>query len=277
MHKINTARNNYLQAEVSTATPQKLQLLLVEAAIKNVHRTKQAWKDSRFDVGVESLTVAQDIISEILCSLDMEGNPTIAKQLASIYLFIFRRLAEGGMWRDESKLDDALRVLNSERETWQQVCEKFGSTTTQNNNNNNIVNGNSKNNSVNNNNSGNNNSGNSSSGGGNVSSNGNVGGSTSSGGYSKPQSFQANSSTISRSSGAYGGGGGIQTISFAAKPIQSNYNNSDLDSGLNSSVKKSALSGIQTNSSLASSEKKLTQNQQSSKPNSTQVRPNPYK
>jgi flagellar protein FliS len=122
-----SARQNYLQADVSTATPQKLQLLLIEAAIKNIHRTKQCWKDQRFDDGVETLSRAQDIITEILCSLDREGNPEIAKKLASIYLFIFRRLAEGGMSHDEQKLDDALRILGSERETWRLVCEKFGS------------------------------------------------------------------------------------------------------------------------------------------------------
>ncbi|GHT30244.1 hypothetical protein FACS18942_11170 [Planctomycetales bacterium] len=53
--------------------------------------------------------------------------------MASIYLFIFRRLAEAGMTYKEENLDDALRVLNSERETWKQVCEKFGSTVGQGN------------------------------------------------------------------------------------------------------------------------------------------------
>lgn len=123
------ARKNYLQAEIQTAAPQKLQLLLIEAAIKNIHRTKQSWKEEKYDLGLETLTRAQDIVAEILSSLDKDSNPEIAKQLASIYLFIFRRLAEGGMTREEDKLDDALRILNSERETWKLVCEKFGGTT----------------------------------------------------------------------------------------------------------------------------------------------------
>jgi len=128
MQQKQSVRQNYLQAEVHTATPQKLQLLLVEAAIKNVHRTKQAWKEQKYDDGVETLSRAQDIVAEILCSLDKEGSPEIAPKLASIYLFIFRRLAEGGMSHDEQKLEEALRVLNSERETWRLVCEKFGAT-----------------------------------------------------------------------------------------------------------------------------------------------------
>ncbi len=126
-----SAQQKYLQAEVHTATPQKLQLMLVEAAIKNIHRTKLAWQKQRYDDGVETLSRAQDIIAEILCSLDVKSNEQIAKSLGSIYLFIFRSLAEGGMKHDEKKLDDALRVLNAERETWRLVCEKFGSSTDQ--------------------------------------------------------------------------------------------------------------------------------------------------
>jgi flagellar protein FliS len=124
------ARQNYLQAEVQTATPQKLQLMLVEAAIKNIHRTKKAWEEDKFELGFDSLALAQDIVAEILSSLDKEGSPELAGKIASIYVFIFRCLSEGGMAHDPQKLDDALRVLNSERETWRQVCEKFGSSLT---------------------------------------------------------------------------------------------------------------------------------------------------
>lgn len=248
MQKLNTARNNYLQAEVSTATPQKLQLLLVEAAIKNIHRTKQAWKESRYDVGVESLTIAQDIISEILCSLDVEGNPTIAKQLASIYLFIFRRLAEGGMWHDEAKLDDALRVLNSERETWRQVCDKFGSTTTQTNNltdkNNSTKTNTSESINVTNNTSGNS-------------------GLISSGGYSKPQFAPIKTTTFPNPASSLG----IQTVSFTGKSPQPNPNSTQN----NSTPKKSTPTDIQINNSLAGQDQTTTP-----KP-LKQIRPNPYK
>jgi flagellar protein FliS len=122
------ARHNYLQAEVHTATPQKLQLMLIEAAIKNIHRTKKSWEEEKYEAGLDSLSLAQDIVAEILSSLDKEGSPDLAGKIGAIYVFIFRCLAEGGMSHDQQKLDDALRVLSSERETWRQVCEKFGTT-----------------------------------------------------------------------------------------------------------------------------------------------------
>ncbi|MGL6224998.1 MAG: flagellar export chaperone FliS [Thermoguttaceae bacterium] len=126
-----SVREQYLQADVFSATPQKLQLLLVEAAMKNILRTKKYWQEGDIGEAFESLTKAQDIIAEVLCSLDVEGSPEIAKKLASVYVFIFRRLAEAGMNQSIEKLDDAYRVLCSERETWKMVCEKFGSTQTE--------------------------------------------------------------------------------------------------------------------------------------------------
>jgi len=126
-----TVRQNYIHADVFSATPQKLQLLLVEAAIKNILKTKKHWEEGNISDGFDTVTLAQDIVAEILCSLDVENNPEIAKKLASIYVFIFRRLSEAGMHQDQEKLNDAYRVLCSERETWRLVCEKFGSTKTE--------------------------------------------------------------------------------------------------------------------------------------------------
>ena len=123
-HKV---RQNYIQADVLSATPQRLQLLLVEAAMKNVLKTKKFWEEGNISDAFDTLTRAQDIVAEILCSLDVESSPDIAKKLASIYVFIFRRLTEAGMTQNIEKLDDAYRVLSSERETWKLVCEKFGS------------------------------------------------------------------------------------------------------------------------------------------------------
>ncbi|MCL2346665.1 MAG: flagellar export chaperone FliS [Planctomycetaceae bacterium] len=124
-----TAQQTYIVREALTATPQKLQLMLIEAAIKNIHRTKMHWENNAAEEAFTALTRVQDIITEILCSLDMEGSPDIAKSIASIYVFIFRKIAMAKGPNDIALLDDALKVLMAERESWREICEKFGSTT----------------------------------------------------------------------------------------------------------------------------------------------------
>lgn len=121
------AYENYLETGVLTASPQKLQLLLIEAAIRSIHRGKQAAARGDQAAASEQFIHAQDCVGQILAGLNYDGAAEIVKRLAAVYVFVLRQLAEGALNRDETKLDDAVRVLDVERETWRQVCEQFGS------------------------------------------------------------------------------------------------------------------------------------------------------
>jgi len=121
------AHENYLETGVLTASPQKLQLLLIEAAIRSIHRGKQSAASGDQATASEHFIHAQDCIGQILAGLNYEGAADIVKKLAAVYVFVLRQLAEGAFERNEQKLDDAVRVLEVERETWRQVCEQFGS------------------------------------------------------------------------------------------------------------------------------------------------------
>ena len=48
----------------------------------------------------------------------------LTDRVAAVYAFIFRRLVEAGYGRDEAKLADAIRLLEIERQTWQEVCQQ---------------------------------------------------------------------------------------------------------------------------------------------------------
>ena len=127
MQTTQKARKTYIESEVTTATPQKIQLLLIEAAIKNIHRVKHFWETSDREDAFHALTRVQDIVTEILCSLDMKNSPEIAQSLAAIYVFIFRKIVAVRGPEDMASLDDALKVLMAERQSWKEICEKFGS------------------------------------------------------------------------------------------------------------------------------------------------------
>ena len=121
-----SARESYLVTEVMTATPQKLQLMLIEAALRSAERARQRWRTQDDEQACEALIHAQQIISELLAGLDREVDSDLVKKVASIYLFVFRTLMEANGERSEEKLNDAIRVLQVERETWRQVCERLG-------------------------------------------------------------------------------------------------------------------------------------------------------
>ena len=122
-----SVRDSYLETEVMTATPQKLQYMLLDGAILAIQKTKLLWAKDREEEGCESLIRAQQIITELLCGLNREIDSDLAKKVAAIYLFVFRSLMDANRRKDVEKLDGALGVLEIERETWRKVCRELGS------------------------------------------------------------------------------------------------------------------------------------------------------
>jgi flagellar secretion chaperone FliS len=120
-----SVRDNYLTAEVQTAPPQKLHLLLLEAALRSCERVRQHWRANQDDLALEPLIHAEEIVNELVCGLNRQANEELARKLAAVYLFVFRCLVDAGYRRDEKKLADAIRVLEIERETWRQACNKL--------------------------------------------------------------------------------------------------------------------------------------------------------
>jgi flagellar protein FliS len=118
------ARNHYLETEVLTATPQKLHLLLIEAAMRFAERARRHWREGNREKAFQSLILAQDAVTKMLNGLSHENPTPLVQEVASVYNFIFRTLVDANCRHDERKLDEALRVLAVERETWRLVCQQ---------------------------------------------------------------------------------------------------------------------------------------------------------
>ena len=119
-----SARNEYLQQEVMTASPQKLQLMLIEAAIRSSEKARECWRNDDVAGGCEALIHAQSCIGELLGGLNSDDGGELVRRLAGLYMFIFRCLVDANQQRDEKPLAEALRVLAMERDTWRQVCRQ---------------------------------------------------------------------------------------------------------------------------------------------------------
>lgn len=119
-----TAHDEYLTTEVMTASPQKLQLMLVEAALRQCERTRRMWSEGKDDLASESLTRTQEIVTEILASLNYAEHPELAQRIAAVYNFVFRSLVTAHVRKDEKCLADAVRVLEIERGTWRELAQR---------------------------------------------------------------------------------------------------------------------------------------------------------
>ena len=118
-----TASENYLVTEVMTATPPKLHLMLIDAAIRAGQRAQIHWQNKENEQAGKCVKNAQKIVHGILDGIDFKTNSELVAKVAGVYLFIHNSLARAFIDNDENKLAEALRVLAVERETWRQVCE----------------------------------------------------------------------------------------------------------------------------------------------------------
>ena len=117
--------NTYLRDAVMTATPEQLQLMLYDGAIRFSMQARDALERRDFESSYDRLTRAQQIVLEMLNGLDYDVNRELCERVASICNFLYRKLVDACVERSTEHIDDALKVLRIERETWQLLVDKL--------------------------------------------------------------------------------------------------------------------------------------------------------
>ncbi|HUU85843.1 MAG TPA: flagellar export chaperone FliS [Phycisphaerae bacterium] len=120
-----TAPNSYLRDAVMTATPEQLQLMLYDGAIRFASQARDAIVAGDYETSYEKLSRAQAIMIEMESGLRRDVNADLCERMAAIYGFLYRKLVEASVNKDTAAIDDALKVLRMERETWVLLLDKI--------------------------------------------------------------------------------------------------------------------------------------------------------
>ena len=116
--------NPYLRNAVMTARPEQLQLMLYDGAIRFASQAREAIERREIENSFNLLTRAQNIVREMENGLRHEVSPELCSQMASLYRFVFGKLVDANVNKDLQALDDALKVLRHQRETWAILADK---------------------------------------------------------------------------------------------------------------------------------------------------------
>lgn len=119
------ASYEYLKNAVNTATPEQLQLMLLDGAIRFTRRGIEAIESRSIEAAFHALERAQRIVLQLNEGLQREANPELVDQMSSLFTFIYQRLVEASMRRSRQPADDALRILLHQRETWELLIQKL--------------------------------------------------------------------------------------------------------------------------------------------------------
>lgn len=123
------ASQQYLKNAVMTAGPEQLHLMLLEGAVRFATRGKEAIEQKDVEAAFNALERAQRIALELSNGLRREINPELVDQMSALYAFVYRRLLDGSVQRDAQAVEDALRILRHQRETWVMLIEKLAQDT----------------------------------------------------------------------------------------------------------------------------------------------------
>ena len=120
------AAQNYLRMRVMTATPEQLQMLLYDGAIRFAEQAKAALQERNFERSYNSISRVQKILTEMSCTLKHDVFPELCGKLASLYSFAYRKLIDANINHSVESVDAALNVLRYQRETWALLLDQLG-------------------------------------------------------------------------------------------------------------------------------------------------------
>ncbi len=117
--------NPYLRTRIMTASAEELRLMLYDGAIRFCTQARQALDTGDLETAYNGLTRAQKIVLELSTSLDHKVAPELCERLSALYTYIYRLLVDANMERQTGPIDEALKLLQYERDTWQMLIQKL--------------------------------------------------------------------------------------------------------------------------------------------------------
>lgn len=117
------AYSQYKTSMIETASPAKLLLMLYDAAIRNLERAKKAIDDKDNEATHKHLVKSQDIILELMYSLNMDYD--ISKSLFSLYEYMHHQLIQANIKKNKELIDEVLTFMVELRNTWDEAIKKL--------------------------------------------------------------------------------------------------------------------------------------------------------
>jgi len=116
----------YLRTRVLTATPEQLQMMLFDGALRFADLGRAALVARNWEQSYNNISRCQKIIAELTASLKHDVNPDLCGKLASLYTYAYRKLVEANIEHTVEPLDEAVRILKYQRDTWAMLLDQLG-------------------------------------------------------------------------------------------------------------------------------------------------------
>jgi flagellar secretion chaperone FliS len=120
----------YRETRIRTAGPGQLVVMLYEEAVKQCDRaidfldTDLRKKPSNIEKVNQSICKVQDIVTELMASLDFDAGGDIARDLFALYVYFNRELTEANITKDIGRLKSVRTMLGELSSAWAVAATK---------------------------------------------------------------------------------------------------------------------------------------------------------
>ena len=123
MENRNNAQFTYQATQISTATKEQLLLITYDIGIKACRMAETALdgKDAHKDMGVANREIlrAQEVIRELMVTLNTERGGEMAQSLMRIYDYMYQLLVEANIKKEPENVRTVRGMLEELKETWE--------------------------------------------------------------------------------------------------------------------------------------------------------------
>jgi flagellar protein FliS len=119
----------YQTQAVGTAGPLQLVLMLYDRALAAIARSEWALQNQELgslELAHRELTRAQDIVTELMLSLDHDKGGEIATSLNAIYEFCLEQLTDANLHKEPAALPFVAKSLAELRSAWAHIAAETG-------------------------------------------------------------------------------------------------------------------------------------------------------
>ncbi|WP_236338833.1 flagellar export chaperone FliS [Paenibacillus plantiphilus] len=111
----------YQKNRFETASPHRLILMLYEGALKYASQAERALLEQDIVASNRLLLKIQDIVYELIATLDMKQGGQIATNLQSLYFYVIDCLVQANLQKNHEKLQEVVEILQSLKSAWEQI------------------------------------------------------------------------------------------------------------------------------------------------------------
>ena len=120
----------YQTSNITTATPEKLMILLFDGALQFLQKAKTAINENNLKERAENIEGARKIIRELMRTIDLENGNDVSKKLFRLYNKMAMNLIRANIQRSTEKIDEVITDITNIRWGFQKAIEIQNGTTT---------------------------------------------------------------------------------------------------------------------------------------------------